>query len=142
MEALVSVIIPVYNVRLYLREALDSVLAQTYRNLEILVVDDGSDDRSEAICDEYAEKDARIAVIHQKNKGLSGARNTGLDIVRGDFIAFLDSDDAYCPNMLRMMVDVAQQSGTDLVECNFGIYHTKHRIVNFAQVFTKNYFSS
>ena len=86
---LVSVIIPVYNVELYLREALDSVINQTYRNLEILVIDDGSTDGSGTICDEYAMKDKRIRVIHQNNRGLSNARNVGLDRMNGDAIAFL-----------------------------------------------------
>ena len=90
----VSVIIPVYNVEPYIVEALESVIHQTYENLEILVIDDGSTDGSGVICDNYAGKDARICVIHQENKGLSSARNAGLDRMTGDAVAFLDSDDA------------------------------------------------
>ena len=89
---LVSVIIPVYNVQPYLREALDSVIHQTYSNLEIIIIDDGSTDGSGRICDEYAEQDQRIKVIHQENKGLSSTRNAGLDRMTGEIVAFLDSD--------------------------------------------------
>ena len=121
---LISVIIPVYNVKPYLEEAIDSVLHQTYTNLEIILVDDGSTDESGEMCDAYAKKDSRIRVIHQKNKGLSGARNAGLDICSGDMIAFLDSDDAYCKDTLFKLQDAMQCSGADLVECNLAVYHT------------------
>ena len=90
---LVSVIIPVYNVEAYLPECLESVVNQTYTNLEIVLVDDGSPDRCGLICDEYASRDKRIKVIHRLNGGLSAARNSGLEIASGDFICFLDSDD-------------------------------------------------
>lgn len=93
MNELISIIIPVYNVERYLHQCVDSVLKQTYTNLEIILVDDGSPDTSPAICDEYAQKDKRIKVIHKENGGLSSARNTGLDAATGDFIYFLDSDD-------------------------------------------------
>ena len=86
---LVSVIIPVYNVYPYLREALDSVIYQTYENLEIIIIDDGSTDGSGRICDEYAEKDQRIQVIHQRNKGLSNARNIGLDRMSSEYVCEL-----------------------------------------------------
>lgn len=90
---LVSVIVPVYNVEDYLRECIDSIIKQTYSHLEIILVDDGSTDGSGAICDEYASKDNRIRVIHQENKGVSVARNQGLNIATGEFISFIDSDD-------------------------------------------------
>lgn len=93
MKSLVSVIIPVYNVEHYLCQCIDSVLAQTYSNLEIILVDDGSPDGCPQICDEYAAKDKRIVVIHKGNGGLSDARNAGLDICKGEYIYFLDSDD-------------------------------------------------
>ena len=89
----ISVIIPVYNVEKYLKRCLDSVVNQTYKNLEIILVDDGSTDKSGNICDEYAAKDKRIIVIHKENGGLSDARNKGLDICTGDYISFIDSDD-------------------------------------------------
>lgn len=90
---LISVIIPVYNVSLFLEKCLNSVINQTYKNLQIILVDDGSTDNSGIICDNYSKQDRRIEVIHQKNKGLSGARNTGLSLVRGDYVTFIDSDD-------------------------------------------------
>ena len=93
MKSLVSVIIPVYNVEHYLCQCIDSVLAQTYTNLEIILVDDGSPDGCPQICDEYAAKDKRIVVIHKGNGGLSDARNAGLNICKGEYIYFIDSDD-------------------------------------------------
>lgn len=100
----VSVIVPVYNVAPYLREALDSVVGQSYRDLEIIIVDDGSTDGSSEICDEY-RSDPRVQVIHQENRGLSNARNAGLDVSSGVYIAFLDSDDAFHPDFVQKMVD-------------------------------------
>ena len=93
MNAKVSVIIPVYNAEQYLRKCLDSVLAQTYQDFEIICIDDGSTDNSGAICDEYAKKDSRIRVLHKENGGVSSARNAGLNIAEGGYITFIDSDD-------------------------------------------------
>ena len=90
---LISVIIPVYRVEKYLRQCVNSVISQTYTNLEIILVDDGSPDGSGKICDEYIIRDKRVRVIHQANQGLSAARNAGLEIAKGDFIGFVDSDD-------------------------------------------------
>ena len=120
---LVSVIIPVYNVRPYLREALDSVTGQTYRNLEIIIVDDGSTDGSAEICDEY-RTDPRVQVIHQENLGLSGARNTGLDHASGDLIAFLDPDDAFCGDMIRVLQEAMESHHADIVLTGFTSVHT------------------
>ncbi len=92
---LLSVIVPVYKVEQYLSECLDSILASTYTKLEIILIDDGSPDRCPAICDEYARRDSRIRVIHQENRGLVAARNAGLAVATGTYIAFVDSDDAY-----------------------------------------------
>lgn len=93
MTPLISIIVPVYNVELYLSKCVDSILAQTYTNLEIFLVDDGSSDRSGKFCDEYAELDGRVKVIHKRNGGLSDARNAAIDVATGEYITFIDSDD-------------------------------------------------
>lgn len=97
MSPLLSVIVPVYKVEPYLRKALDGLLAQTYSKLEIICVDDGSPDACPAILDEYAAKDSRISVIHQRNQGLAAARNSGMELARGEYVAFMDSDDFILP---------------------------------------------
>ena len=121
---LVSIIIPVYNVKEYLAEALDSVVNQTYRNLEIIIIDDGSTDGSGAICNEYAARDARIRLIRQENKGLSAARNAGLEVMTGEAAAFLDSDDAYHPDYIAGLVGTMLREAADLVVCKYMICHT------------------
>ena len=93
MEELISVIVPVYNVEKYLNRCVESIMNQTYKNLQIILIDDGSNDRSGKICDEYAEKDKRIEVIHKENAGVSAARNKGLDKAKGEWITFVDADD-------------------------------------------------
>ncbi|MBP5208269.1 MAG: glycosyltransferase family 2 protein [Clostridia bacterium] len=121
---LVSVIMPVYNVAAYLSEALDSVVNQSYDNLEIIVIDDGSTDGSEKICDEYAEKDKRIRLIHQKNSGVSSTRNAALDAVTGDFVLFIDSDDAYDPDYVSTMLNAMTENDADMAICRFTIHTT------------------
>ncbi len=101
---LISVIVPVYNVEQYLHRCIDSILAQTYTNLEIILVDDGSPDRSGEICDAYAVQDSRVKAIHQENGGLSAARNAGLDICTGEYITFVDSDDYIEPDMIQTLL--------------------------------------
>lgn len=117
--SLLTVIVPVYKVEPYLRRCLDSIINQTYKNLEIVLVDDGSPDNCPAICDEYAKKDKRIKVIHQKNKGLSGARNAGLDVATGDYIAFVDSDDWIELNTYEVVIQKMNQEKLDLVAFGF-----------------------
>lgn len=114
-QALVSVIIPVYNVEEYLRECVDSVLMQTYKNLEIIIINDGSTDSSGEICDEYIEKDERITVVHQKNGGLSAARNKGLSEANGEYVYFLDSDDYILPETLEKLYEIAECDNSDFV---------------------------
>ena len=114
---MISVIVPVYNVEPYLRKCLDSILAQTYRNLEILVIDDGSTDGSGRICDEYAGRDERIKVFHTENHGLSCARNLGLDNANGEWIGFVDSDDWIEPDMYEVLLPWAGKTATADVEC-------------------------
>lgn len=112
---MVSVVIPIYNVEKYLRECVDSVRNQTYRDLEIILVDDGSPDHCGEICDAYAEEDARIKVIHKKNGGLSDARNAGLDIAEGEYIYFLDSDDYIKSDAIELLVQCIEKEQADLV---------------------------
>lgn len=100
---LISVIVPIYNVENYLRRCIDSILSQTYSNLEILLIDDGSTDNCPDICDEYAKIDKRIKVFHQENSGLSGARNTGIKNFSGDYVTFIDSDDYFHPLFLEYL---------------------------------------
>lgn len=100
---LISVIVPIYNVERYLKICIDSIVNQTYSNLEIILVDDGSPDKCPEICDEYAERDNRIKVIHQENGGLSAARNSGIDVAHGDFLTFIDSDDLVANNYVELL---------------------------------------
>lgn len=104
---LVSVIVPIYNVEPYLRKCVDSILAQTYINLEVILVDDGSPDGCPAICDEYKEKDERVKVIHKSNGGLSDARNAGLDAMTGEYVTFVDSDDWLEFDVIQTLVNEA-----------------------------------
>lgn len=120
-EDLISVVIPVYNVGLYLERCLNSVVYQTYTNLEIVLIDDGSTDESGLICDEWAQKDNRIKVIHKKNGGLSDARNYGIKEAHGDYLMFVDSDDAIALSMIQILHDVANRSCADIVFCDYGI---------------------
>lgn len=116
-DRLISVIIPVYNVETCFSECMDSVIAQTWKELDIILIDDGSTDSSGKICEEYAAMDSRIHVIHQKNQGLSGARNTGLSEVSGDWIVFVDSDDRVNPVMMEKMWEIAHKQKTKMVVC-------------------------
>ncbi|GHU16216.1 glycosyl transferase [Spirochaetia bacterium] len=118
-EILLSVIVPVYNVKPYLERCFESVIRQTYRNLDIIVVDDGSTDGSDAICDEYAKKDDRITLIHKQNGGLSDARNAGLAVAKGDLIGFVDSDDWIADDMYEVLIDNHVKTGADIVVCGF-----------------------
>lgn len=114
---LISVIVPVYNVEKYLPRCIDSILNQTYKNLEIILVDDGSPDNCPAICDEYAQKDSRIKVIHKANGGVSSARNVGLDVATGEYIGFVDSDDWIEPDMYEFLFMRATDYNVDISRC-------------------------
>ena len=114
-DILVSVIVPVYNVEAYLGRCVDSILAQTYHNLEVILVDDGSKDNCDRICDDYAAKDIRVCVIHKENGGLSSARNAGIDIARGDFLEFVDSDDWIEPDAVESLLHTALEQNVELV---------------------------
>lgn len=112
MNDLISIIVPIYNVEPYLRKCVSSILEQTYQNLEIILVDDGSPDNCSAICDEYSEKDARIRVIHKENGGLSDARNAGIDTATGEYIIFVDSDDWISENCIEVLLQIQQKNHT------------------------------
>lgn len=114
MEDLISVIVPVYNVEKYLKRCVDSILNQTYKNLEIILVDDGSPDRCGKICDEYAVKDNRVKVIHKENGGLSDARNTGIDVAKGKYISFIDSDDYVENEYVELLYTALINDRTDM----------------------------
>ena len=117
MSELISIIVPVYKVEPYLRKCVESILNQTYRNLEIILVDDGSPDNCGAICDAWEEKDGRIKVIHKKNGGLSDARNAGLAIATGEYISFIDSDDYIAPAFVAELYKAILETGADIAEC-------------------------
>lgn len=119
----ISIIVPVYNVEKYLRRCLDSILAQTFADFECICVDDGSPDGSGKVLDEYAEKDSRFVVIHKDNGGVSSARNAGLDVVHGEWIAFVDSDDWVENFYLEDMYNSAINNGSDLVFCALTKHH-------------------
>ena len=112
-----SIIVPVYKVEKYLPRCIDSILAQTFGDFELILIDDGSPDGCGRICDEYARKDKRIVVIHQKNMGVSAARNAGLDIAHGRYIGFVDSDDWIEPQMYEVMMDAIRENGADMAVC-------------------------
>lgn len=141
-ENMVSIVVPIYNIELYLLRCIDSILAQTFRNLEIILVDDGSPDACPRICEEYARKDARIRVIHKQNGGLVSARKAGVEAASGEYIGFVDGDDWIESNMIEAFYQTAVKYGADVVlegiiedadgECHFlsnklpdGIYRTE-----------------
>lgn len=119
VKMIISVIIPIYKTEKYLRQCIDSVLKQTHKKIEVILVDDGSPDECPLICDEYGQKDARIKIIHKLNGGLASARNCGLQIATGDYITFVDSDDYIKPDMLEKMITLAKNSNADVVQIAF-----------------------
>ena len=119
MEKLVSVIIPAYNIERYISRCLDSIMAQTYNNLEIIVIDDGSKDQTAEILDDYQKRDSRIIVVHKENGGVSSARNNGLDIATGDYISFVDGDDLIESNMYEILVKILEKEKTDIAHCGY-----------------------
>ena len=123
-EPLVSIIVPAYNVEEYIEECLDSIIAQTYRNIEIIVVDDGSTDSTGKICDHYCKRDNRIIVIHQMNKGPGGAKKTGLTRAKGQYVGFVDSDDTIKTNMFEELVKKIQEYNVDFVHSGYCVNNT------------------
>lgn len=128
MSELMSIIVPVYNVEAYLPRCINSILAQTCRNFELILVDDGSPDKCGAICDESAARDERVRVVHKENGGLSDARNAGLEVCRGEFVTFVDSDDWLEPEYLQVLMDVLMRHGADIAQCGHNLVHEDGRI--------------
>lgn len=147
----ISIIVPIYNLEKYLENSLDSLLAQTYKNLEIILVDDGSNDASAQICDDFAKKDDRVNVIHKKNAGVSAARNSGLKIASGDYIGFFDGDDSADPDMFEFLMSLAQKDNADIAMCEVrtimedgtqrSLATGEHRIWNSCSDFLKDLFN-
>ena len=119
MECLVSVIVPIYKVEQYLAHCIKTILQQSYKNLEIILVDDGSPDNCGEMCDEFAMQDNRIKVIHKQNGGLSDARNAGIDVATGGYITFVDSDDYILPDMIESLMKVIVNANADIAQCNY-----------------------
>ncbi|WP_270424946.1 glycosyltransferase family 2 protein [Anaerostipes hadrus] len=142
MNDLISIVVPVYNVENYLDRCVKSIIAQVYTNIEIILVDDGSSDNSGKICEKWKEKDKRIIVIHKKNGGLSSARNAGIEIAKGKYIAFVDSDDYISKNMYSELYRVLKQNNSDIAICGrkyvwdngkrYCRYHYDKRIENYS----------
>lgn len=120
-DELISVIVPIYNSESFLNRCIDSIIVQSYKNLEIILVDDGSTDQSGAICDAYAQKDCRCKVIHKKNGGAGSARNRGLSAATGEFIGFVDSDDSIEPDMYEVLIK-SMKKNVDIVTCGRYVY--------------------
>lgn len=130
-DALVSVIIPIYNVSQYLDRCIKSILNQTYKNLDIILVDDGSTDSSPDKCDKWLSKDTRIKVIHKNNGGLSDARNVGLEASIGNWIVFIDSDDYVMPEMIQKLLDAVKKNKADIAICSYFLdYGTEKKSIN------------
>ncbi len=123
MKELVTIIVPVYNVQKYLNQCLESIVNQTYKELEIILVDDGSTDESGALCDEWAKKDIRIKVVHKKNEGLGMARNTGLANATGEYVKFIDSDDYISLNCIELLYETMHREKVDIVYGMFERFH-------------------
>jgi len=128
MTDLISVIVPVYNVEKYLNRCVDSIINQTYKNLEIILIDDGSTDNSGKICDTYSQQDKRITVIHKNNGGQGSARNIGLDICKGDYIGFVDSDDWITPDMYEYLLNILKANNSDCASIYFKMTNGSHNI--------------
>ena len=129
--SMVSIIVPIYNIEGYIRECIDSILAQTYPDFELILVDDGSKDNCGRICDEYAEKDVRIKVIHKENGGLTSARNAGLSVAKGDWIMHVDGDCWIEPDMIESLIEAAKATEADLVfgdYMKYGPYAGNHKL--------------
>lgn len=134
MNDLISIVVPIYHVEKYLNRCVESILKQTYSNLEIILVDDGSDDMCPKMCDEFAKIDSRIQVIHQENGGLSAARNAGIDVAKGKCIAFVDSDDCISEHYIEFLYRALEETKADIAQCVFAEFDE-----DSAPTFARNY---
>lgn len=137
MKERISVVVPVYNVEQYLEKCVNSIINQTYKNLEIILVDDGATDKSGKLCDELAKLDNRIMVYHKKNGGLSDARNYGVERATGDYIGFVDGDDYIDAEMYEKLYEAIKKENVDVAECNLKIIYSD-RVELFTE---KKYYS-
>lgn len=124
----ISVIVPIYNVEKYLRDCIESIICQTYTNLEIILVNDGSTDNCENICNEYVKKDSRIKLINKGNGGLSSARNAGIDVANGDYLVFIDSDDYVNKSMIEVLRNLLINNNADIAQCEFEKFYDSKNI--------------
>lgn len=140
MDSLISVIVPIYNVEDYLDRCVESIINQTYKNLEIILVNDGSPDNCPQMCDDYAKKDSRIKVVHKKNGGLSDARNAGMKVATGEYVSFIDSDDYISLDFYETLLQTMVDNNSDIVECsvvkfyensNFDKYNDNLKVTNY-----------
>lgn len=140
MDSLISVIVPIYNVEKYLDRCVDSIINQTYKNLEIILVDDGSPDNCPQMCDDYAKIDNRIKVVHKENGGLSDARNVGMKVATGEYVSFIDSDDYISLDFYETLLETIVDNDSDIVECgvvkfyednNFDEYSDDLKVTNY-----------
>lgn len=130
MSPKISIIVPVYKVEPYIHKCIDSILNQTFKDFELILVDDGSPDNCGNICDEYEKKDIRIKVIHKENGGLSSARNAGLDIAIGKYVGFVDSDDYIEKDMYEILYSICEENKCDIASCSSIIYFPNKKVIN------------
>ena len=123
LKELITIVVPIYNVEEYLNKCIETILCQTYENIEILLIDDGSTDNCGNICDLYAKKDSRVKVIHKENGGLSDARNTGIEAANGKYICFIDSDDYISPIFIETLYNLCKENNTKISQCSFNIVY-------------------
>ncbi|MFI3325886.1 MAG: glycosyltransferase family 2 protein [Clostridia bacterium] len=138
MKEKISVIVPIYKVEKYLDKCINSIVCQTYENIEIILVDDGSPDKCPEICDEYKKQDQRIIVIHKENGGLSDARNVGIDIATGKYFIFVDSDDFLELNMIELLYMRMQKDNSDMVACNYNILDENYKFLSEKKILNKD----
>ncbi|MCM3116044.1 glycosyltransferase [Neobacillus sp. MER 74] len=140
MKPLISVIVPVYNVEKYVGNCLNSILAQTYENIEVIVVNDGTKDNSAVICEEIAKRDSRVKVLHKINAGLGFARNTGLDAANGEYVVFIDSDDFIDKNMIEKLYTALSENNADTCYCGYRRFYSSDKIIDFPAYYNNELF--